>query len=57
MTWDILQHYADLSEEIIHGLKNVVDLPTNGILLEASMHDAFNDFECYFEATVCTLII
>ena len=57
MTWDILWHYADLSEEIIHGLKNIVDLPTNGILLEASMHDAFNDFECYFEATVCTLII
>jgi len=42
---DILWHYANLSEETIHGFENNVDSPSNGILLETSMHNGFDDFQ------------
>ncbi|KAF8341900.1 hypothetical protein F5887DRAFT_1217118 [Amanita rubescens] len=50
-TWDILRHYADLSEDTILGLENIVDSPSNGILLQTEMHDEFDNFQWYFEAT------
>jgi len=50
-TWDILRHYADLSEDTIRDLENIIDSPSNGILLQTEMHDGFDDFEWYFEAT------
>ncbi|KAF8338694.1 hypothetical protein F5887DRAFT_1077628 [Amanita rubescens] len=50
-TWDILRHYADLSEDTIERLESIVDSPSNGILLQTEMHAAFDNFEWYFEAT------
>ncbi|KAF8326936.1 hypothetical protein F5887DRAFT_1084097 [Amanita rubescens] len=50
-TWDILRHYADLSEDTIRDLENIIDSPSNGILLQTEMHDGFDNFEWCFEAT------
>jgi hypothetical protein len=51
----ILCHYADMSEEMIEDLENVIDSPSNGILMAVEMHTRFDQFAWYFEPTVCSL--
>lgn len=55
LTWDILRHYADISDETTESLENTIDSPSNGILLDTGMYSLFNEFAWYFEATVCLL--
>ena len=55
-TWDILQHYADLSKAEIEDLENTIDSPSNGMLLQLEMHSDFDKFMWYFEPTVCLLL-
>ena len=57
MTWEILRHYANLSSEVIKALEDTIDSPSNGILLQREMHDAFDAYEWYFEKTACYLFI
>ena len=48
-TWDIIRQYANIS---VDDLENSLDSPENGILLEISMHRAFEHFEWCLVATV-----
>jgi hypothetical protein len=52
-TWNILRHYADLTDAQINNLENTIDSPSNGMLLEIAMHQEFNKFSWFFESTVC----
>jgi hypothetical protein len=52
-TWNILQHYVDLSDEMIEDLENTIDSPSNGMLLQIEIHAAFDKFAWFFEPTVC----
>jgi len=56
-TWDILQHYVDLSKVQIEDLENVIDSPSNGMLLDIGMHVGFDKLDWYFEQTVCLLLV
>ncbi len=55
-TWDILQHYVDLSKAQIEDLENTIDSPSNGMLLDVGMHMDFDKFRWYFEQTVRLLV-
>ena len=48
-TWDIIHHYANIS---VDDLDKRLDTPENGILLEISMHRAFEHFKWCLVATV-----
>jgi len=51
VTWDILRHYVDLSEEFIASLSTTIDSPGNGVLLEMALHASFDDYEWCFVPT------
>ena len=55
-TWDILQHYVDLPKAQIEDLENAIDSPSNGMLIDIGMHICFDNFQWYFEQTVCLLV-
>ena len=48
-TRDMIHQYANIS---VRDLESSIDSPENGILLEISMHDAFDSFEWCLVATV-----
>jgi hypothetical protein len=53
-TFDILRNYANLSQETISDLEDVIDDPSNGFLLELNAHVGFDRFQwCLQPTEVC----
>ena len=44
-TWDILRNYCDISTTTIDNMDDIIDHPSNGILLGMDPHTAFDDFD------------
>jgi hypothetical protein len=50
-TFDILRNYANLPAETIEALRNVIDHPSNGFLLESNAHTGYDLFEWCLKKT------
>jgi len=50
-TFDILRNYANLSQETISDLEDVIDDPSNGFLLELNAHVGFDRFQWCLQPT------
>ncbi|KAG1851693.1 hypothetical protein F4604DRAFT_1959190 [Suillus subluteus] len=43
-TIDIIKHFTKLPENILDDLSGIIDNPENGMLLDATMHDTFDNY-------------
>ncbi|KAF8342439.1 hypothetical protein F5887DRAFT_357699 [Amanita rubescens] len=50
-TFDILRNYASLSEQVINNLKDVIDAPSNAILLAPQVHHGWDIFKWCLKPT------
>jgi hypothetical protein len=48
-TWNIIQHYSGISDEMVRNMERLIDDPSNGIMLEANVHVVFDKLKIYFQ--------
>ena len=46
-TWNIIQHYMGMSNEMVQNMERFIDDPSNGIMLEANVHVVFDKLKIY----------
>jgi hypothetical protein len=50
-TFDILRNFANLSQQALRDLEDVIDDPSNGFLLDRNSYDGFDNFQWCLQET------
>ena len=48
-TWNIIRHYSGLSEETLRNMERLIDDPSNGMMLEPNLHNAYDKLKIFLE--------